>query len=104
MRGRARRRWRAGLGDLLQGTPVNSFRAWRARGAASAPETPEVPEAHPVIAAMNAAGNDAAAIGNHEFNYGIPFLRDVLAGARFPFLSANIRVAGTDSAAFSERG
>ena len=42
---------------------------------------------------MNAMGYDAAAIGNHEFNYGIPTLDRAIAQARFPFLGANIRRA-----------
>src|SRR4051812_34314754 len=46
-------------GDMLQG---NSLTYVAARVAA-----PDVP--HPVIAAMNAMRYDAAAIGNHEFNY-----------------------------------
>src|SRR4051794_17389263 len=47
-------------GDLLQG---NSFTYVAARIA-----PPEGP--NPVVAAMNAMHYDAAAIGNHEFNYG----------------------------------
>src|SRR3954468_24594448 len=51
-------------GDLLQG---NSLTYVAAR--VSPAGTP-----HPVIAAMNAMRYDAAAVGNHEFNYGVPFL------------------------------
>lgn len=65
-------------GDLLQGNPMLSVAA-----------RPGVRAAHPVIAAMNAMAYDAAAVGNHEYNYGVPFLRRVVAQARFPFLSAN---------------
>jgi 2',3'-cyclic-nucleotide 2'-phosphodiesterase (5'-nucleotidase family) len=66
-------------GDLLQG---NSLTYVAARVLpASAP--------HPVIAAMNAMGYDAAAIGNHEFNYGIPLLERTMAQATFPFLATN---------------
>ncbi len=66
-------------GDLLQG---NSLTYVAARVTpAGAP--------HPVLAAMNAMRYDAAAIGNHEFNYGVPFLDRVLREAKFPFLAAN---------------
>ena len=66
-------------GDLLQG---NSLTYVAARVSPdSAP--------HPVIAAMNAMRYDAAAVGNHEFNYGVPFLQRTLKQARFPFLAAN---------------
>jgi 2',3'-cyclic-nucleotide 2'-phosphodiesterase (5'-nucleotidase family) len=66
-------------GDLLQG---NSLTYVAARVLpASAP--------HPVVAAMNAMRYDAAAIGNHEFNYGIPFLERTLRQASFAFLATN---------------
>lgn len=67
-------------GDLLQGNPLTTVAA---RSAAAS--------IHPVIAAMNAMQYDAAAVGNHEFNYGIPLLRRAVGQARFPFLSANAR-------------
>jgi 2',3'-cyclic-nucleotide 2'-phosphodiesterase (5'-nucleotidase family) len=67
-------------GDLLQG---NSLTYVAARVVpADAP--------HPVIAAMNAMQYDAAAVGNHEFNYGIPFQERTLRQATFPFLAANV--------------
>ncbi len=65
-------------GDLLQGTPLTYIAARRNHF-----------PVHPVIAAMNAMKYDAAAVGNHEFNYGLPFLRTAAAGARFPLLAAN---------------
>src|SRR4051812_49383765 len=51
-------------GDLLQGNSLTYVAAKQAPADAM----------HPVIAAMNAMQYDAAAIGNHEFNYGVPFL------------------------------
>lgn len=68
-------------GDILQGTPVTSIALQWADSART----------NPLIAAMNAAGYDAAAIGNHEFNYGLPYLRRAIAEARFPLLAANVR-------------
>ncbi len=44
---------------------------------------------HPVMAAMNAMRYDAGAVGNHEFNYGVPFLEATVKQARFPMLSTN---------------
>jgi 2',3'-cyclic-nucleotide 2'-phosphodiesterase/3'-nucleotidase len=29
---------------------------------------------HPAFKVLNALGYDAANVGNHEFNYGLPFL------------------------------
>jgi 2',3'-cyclic-nucleotide 2'-phosphodiesterase/3'-nucleotidase len=67
-------------GDLLQGNPLTYV-------AAKVSETP----VHPVIAAMNVMQYDAAVLGNHEFNYGVPLLRRAVAQAGFPFLAANVR-------------
>ncbi|WP_420628399.1 bifunctional metallophosphatase/5'-nucleotidase [Candidatus Leptofilum sp.] len=40
---------------------------------------------------MNAMGYDAAAVGNHEFDFGLEALQARAAESDFPFLSANIR-------------
>jgi 2',3'-cyclic-nucleotide 2'-phosphodiesterase / 3'-nucleotidase / 5'-nucleotidase len=60
-------------GDEMQGTPVSNFEFGR-----------------PVIAAFNAMGIDAAAVGNHEFDWTIDTLRARLAEAHYPFVAANI--------------
>lgn len=65
-------------GDLLQGNP---FAYVAARVATDT--------VNPIIAAMNTMRYDASAIGNHEYNYGVPYLEHAVAQARFPFLSAN---------------
>jgi len=65
-------------GDLLQGNP---FAYVAMRQFNSAP--------NPIIAAMNSLGYDAMAIGNHEYNYGVPYLEKAVAEAAFPMLSAN---------------
>ena len=44
----------------------------------------------PMIEVMNKLGYAAAALGNHEFDYGIPELRSRIKEARFPVLSANV--------------
>ena len=68
---------RLDAGDEMQGTPVSNFNFGR-----------------PAIAALNALGIDAAAIGNHEFDWTVDTLRARMAEARYRFLAANI----TDSA------
>src|SRR5918996_5037346 len=65
-------------GDLLQGNPL----AYTAARVSS-------DTLSPIVAAMNVMQYDAAAIGNHEFNYGVPFLDRAVAQASFAFLSAN---------------
>jgi len=66
-------------GDILQGNPL-LYVAARVR------PTP----VHPVIAAMNVMRYDAAVLGNHEFNYGVPLLQKAMAQAGFPFVAANV--------------
>ena len=39
---------------------------------------------------MNTLGYEVGTLGNHEFNYGLEFLDAALAGANFPFVSANL--------------
>src|ERR1700682_5959755 len=65
-------------GDLLQGNPLAYV--------AAKISTSRV---NPIIAAMNAMHYDAAAIGNHEYNYGVPYLDTAVKQATFPWLSAN---------------
>ena len=52
-------------------------------------KTPE--EAHPVITAMNYMGYDAMTLGNHEFNWGITTMNQILGQAEFPVLAANVK-------------
>jgi 2',3'-cyclic-nucleotide 2'-phosphodiesterase/3'-nucleotidase len=65
-------------GDIIQGNPL-AFVAARI----------DTTMRHPVIAAMNAIQYDAAAIGNHEFNYGLGTLDRAVHEAEFPLLAAN---------------
>jgi len=75
-------------GDLLQGSPLGD------QVARIQPLKPG--ELHPAYKVLNAIGVDAANIGNHEFNYGLPFLRQALAGAAFPYVNANAYLTGAD--------
>jgi 2',3'-cyclic-nucleotide 2'-phosphodiesterase/3'-nucleotidase len=77
-------------GDFLQGSPMGDYIAYE--------QGMKDGNVHPAIKAMNVLGCDAATLGNHEFNYGLGFLDAVLAGANFPFVSANL-VRGTALAA-----
>ena len=67
-------------GDFLQGTPLSDLTAQKSEGWRGP---------HPVIATMNALNYDAAGLGNHEFNFGLDWLTEVLAEARFPLTCAN---------------
>mgnify|MGYP001764956741 CR=1 FL=1 len=78
-RGEARNCLLVDNGDFLQGSPLADYAAAARRR-----------RAHPMITAFNTLGYDAATLGNHEFDYGLRFLTDVLNDARFPVVSANI--------------
>ncbi|MDY4882838.1 MAG: bifunctional UDP-sugar hydrolase/5'-nucleotidase [Anaerovibrio sp.] len=41
---------------------------------------------------MNAAGYDAATLGNHEFDYGQDVLKERMSEALFPYVAANIQI------------
>jgi len=69
-------------GDFLQGTILGDLYA--------APSVVGTGGIHPVIAAMNSLRFDAATLGNHDFNYGLPFLTTVLKQASFPLVCANV--------------
>ncbi|WP_235543534.1 bifunctional UDP-sugar hydrolase/5'-nucleotidase [Phycicoccus sp. Soil803] len=68
-------------GDTIQGTPLAYYYA------KVDPITGG--SKHPMAKAMNAIGYDAAALGNHEFNYGLDTLRAFESQCSFPLLSAN---------------
>ena len=68
-------------GDTIQGTPLAYYFA------KIDPITGG--STHPMAAAMNQVGYDAAALGNHEYNYGLDTLRAFEKQLNFPLLSAN---------------
>ncbi|HTR22124.1 MAG TPA: 5'-nucleotidase C-terminal domain-containing protein [Gemmatimonadales bacterium] len=68
---------RLDAGDEMQGTPISNFTFGRTS-----------------VAALNALGIDAAAVGNHEFDWSVDTLRARMGEARYQFVAANL----TDSA------
>jgi 2',3'-cyclic-nucleotide 2'-phosphodiesterase/3'-nucleotidase len=76
-------------GDLLQGNPLGDYVA--------KVKPLKDGETHPAYLVMNQLGYDAANIGNHEFNYGLDFLRRSLKGANFPYVNANVYVDDKDA-------
>jgi 2',3'-cyclic-nucleotide 2'-phosphodiesterase (5'-nucleotidase family) len=66
-------------GDDLQGTAISNVSWGRA-----------------TIAVHNAKRYDAAALGNHEFDWGQDTLAARIRESRFPWLAANLYLAGTD--------
>ncbi len=82
-------------GDIIQGTQLSYYyaRVEPITGRHSGPR-------HPMAVAMNHLRYDAAALGNHEFNYGIPLLRAFQEQCDFPLLAANAVDAKTLKPAF----
>ncbi|MEH6443916.1 MAG: bifunctional 2',3'-cyclic-nucleotide 2'-phosphodiesterase/3'-nucleotidase [Oceanospirillaceae bacterium] len=76
-------------GDLLQGNPLGDYIA-KEQGLNKG-------EIHPVYKAMNLLNYDAGNMGNHEFNYGLDFLKTAIAGANFPYVSANTYIDDGDT-------
>jgi 2',3'-cyclic-nucleotide 2'-phosphodiesterase (5'-nucleotidase family) len=66
-------------GDMFQGSAISNFSWGRA-----------------TVDMMNLKRFDAAALGNHEFDWGIDTLRARVRESRFPWLAANVFVEGTD--------
>jgi 2',3'-cyclic-nucleotide 2'-phosphodiesterase / 3'-nucleotidase / 5'-nucleotidase len=64
----------------MQGTPVSNLSEGRA-----------------TVDYFNEVGYTAAALGNHEFDWGIDVLRQRIAEANFAWLGANIYMKGTDT-------
>ncbi|MEU6764416.1 5'-nucleotidase C-terminal domain-containing protein [Streptomyces sp. NPDC046853] len=81
-------------GDTIQGTQLSYYYA------KIDPITAKRGPVHPMAQAMNGIGYDAAALGNHEFNYGIPVLRKFEEQCEFPLLGANALDAKTQKPAF----
>jgi 2',3'-cyclic-nucleotide 2'-phosphodiesterase/3'-nucleotidase len=69
-------------GDFLQGNPMGDYVAYE-RGMKAG-------DVHPVIKGMNVLGYECSTLGNHEFNYGLDFMMNTIAGANFPVVCANL--------------
>ena len=81
-RGEARNSLLFDNGDLIQGSPLGDFVAYR--------QGMKPGDVHPMVAAMNELNYDCGTLGNHEFNYGLDFLQNSLGAAKFPLVCANV--------------
>ena len=68
-------------GDIIQGSPLGDYAA--AKGLKKG-------DIHPVYKALNTLDYAVGNLGNHEFNYGLDYLQTALAGAKFPYVNANV--------------
>ncbi|WP_386694182.1 2',3'-cyclic-nucleotide 2'-phosphodiesterase [Lonepinella sp. MS14435] len=73
-------------GDLIQGNPIADYQAAVGYQAG---------KPHPSVQALNLMKYEVGTLGNHEFNYGLEFLDNVLKEAKFPIINANVYDAKT---------
>jgi 2',3'-cyclic-nucleotide 2'-phosphodiesterase (5'-nucleotidase family) len=71
-------------GDIAQGTPVSNYFKGK-----------------PVVEVMNYLKYDAMTIGNHEFDWRIPAMGEMIKTAKFPVICANIVDAKTSKPLFA---
>lgn len=79
-------------GDNIQGNPFGEYLA---------KNPPKAGEISPIMRLMNAMQYDAMGLGNHEFNFGLPYLNTVIGGAKFPVVCANVVNAITKTPYFT---
>ena len=70
-------------GDLIQGSPMGDFVAAEYKKGNKF-------DVHPAHKAMNEMDYVVGNIGNHEFNYGLDFLKRAIDKAEFPYINANV--------------
>ena len=69
-------------GDTIQGTPLGTYKA--------IVNPVKEGEQHPMYTALQKLGFEAGTLGNHEFNYGLDYLKRVIDTAGMPIVNANI--------------
>ncbi|MDR0562723.1 MAG: bifunctional 2',3'-cyclic-nucleotide 2'-phosphodiesterase/3'-nucleotidase [Spirochaetaceae bacterium] len=79
-------------GDTIQGNPFGDYLSKN-------PPSPSKPS--PMMEIMNYLKYDAGTLGNHEFNFGLDYLKKVMEGAKFPIVNANVVHPGTEKPYFT---
>ena len=69
-------------GDTIQGTPLGTYKA--------IVNPVKEGEQHPMYAALQKLGFEVGTLGNHEFNYGLDYLKRVIETAGMPIVNANV--------------
>lgn len=79
-------------GDLIQGSPMAD---WAVKVVSETKGT------HPAIKSLNTMEYTIGNLGNHEFNYGLDYLMDILKQAQYPYINANIYDVSTNQPYFT---
>ena len=66
-------------GDMVQGTIIGDLLAAQ-----------PVTAAHPLVSCINAMRYDAIGLGNHDLDFGLPYLRDIASQLTMPLISTNL--------------
>ncbi|HEB2436622.1 bifunctional 2',3'-cyclic-nucleotide 2'-phosphodiesterase/3'-nucleotidase [Bacillus thuringiensis] len=76
-------------GDALQGTPLGDYVANKIKDKDS--KNPVDPNyVHPLYRVMNLMKYDVISLGNHEFNYGLDYLKEVTSKTKIPVINSNV--------------
>ncbi|WP_336972379.1 bifunctional 2',3'-cyclic-nucleotide 2'-phosphodiesterase/3'-nucleotidase [Bacillus thuringiensis] len=74
-------------GDALQGTPLGDYVANKIKD----PKNRVDPSyTHPLYRVMNLMKYDVISLGNHEFNYGLDYLKQVTSKTKIPVINSNV--------------
>lgn len=79
-------------GDLIQGSPMAD---WAVKVVS------ENKAMHPAIKSLNAMEYTIGNLGNHEFNYGLDYLKEVMSQAKYPYVNANVYDVATNQPYFT---
>ncbi|HDX9579390.1 TPA: bifunctional 2',3'-cyclic-nucleotide 2'-phosphodiesterase/3'-nucleotidase [Bacillus pseudomycoides] len=85
-------------GDALQGTPLGDYVANKIKKETNNldPSTSDKYNyVHPLYRMMNSMKYDVISLGNHEFNYGLDYLNQVISKTQFPVINSNVYDAKT---------
>lgn len=80
-------------GDLIQGNPFGDF--------FNQVSPVENGTTHPIYDIFEKIGYDVLGLGNHEFNYGIDYLHQIIEDTRIPVINSNVFNAKTNQHEFT---
>ncbi|WP_426950434.1 bifunctional 2',3'-cyclic-nucleotide 2'-phosphodiesterase/3'-nucleotidase [Bacillus mycoides] len=80
-------------GDALQGTPLGDYVANKINDQKNPVDSSYV---HPLYRVMNLMKYDVISLGNHEFNYGLDYLKSVIKKTKFPVINSNVYIDDHD--------
>ena len=80
-------------GDLIQGNPLGDF--------FNKVEPVQAGTNYPIFEVFEAMGYDALGLGNHEFNYGLDYLHQIIEDTRIPVINTNVFNAATNQHEFT---